>query len=281
MRCAWQAYLNLLPARLRQPLDKLGRDNLQELRLRIGQPPELVLKNGRECLDFITGTDDLQYVISSATRYSPWSAESAAKGFITASGGHRIGICGEAVVHDGAMRGFRYPTSLCIRVSRDFDGIAAAAEKYNGSVIIVGKPGSGKTTLLRDLIRLRSKCVASSISVVDERMEIFPAYQGTNCFPCGPRTDVLVGCRKSQGIEAVLRNMGPDTIAVDEITSQEDCEALLHAGWCGVNLLATAHAGNLDDLLTRPVYRPLIDKKLFDTVLILHADKSWHAERLK
>ena len=39
MKCAWQAYLNLLPHRIRQDVDTLGKDDLQELLLRIGQPP--------------------------------------------------------------------------------------------------------------------------------------------------------------------------------------------------------------------------------------------------
>ena len=74
--------------------------------------------------------------------------------------------------------------------------------------------------------------------------------------------------------------MGPDTIAIDEITAYEDCQALLQAGWCGVSLLATAHAGSREDLLRRPVYRPIIESGLFDTLLVLSGDKTWHAERL-
>ena len=77
-----------------------------------------------------------------------------------------------------------------------------------------------------------------------------------------------------------LKTMGPTTIAVDEITAKADCDALTEAGWCGVNLLATAHARNLEDLKTRPVYRPLWDSNLFETVIILQQDKSFKAERL-
>jgi stage III sporulation protein AA len=75
--------------------------------------------------------------------------------------------------------------------------------------------------------------------------------------------------------------MGPRWIAVDEITAQEDCQALLNAGWSGVSLLATAHAEDLSDLFDRPVYRPIVNSKLFDTVLILNEDKSWIAERMR
>ena len=74
--------------------------------------------------------------------------------------------------------------------------------------------------------------------------------------------------------------MGPVCIAVDEITQEDDCTALLHAGWSGVALLATAHAKNRSDLLTRPIYRPMIEKKLFDTLIVMQPDKSWTLERM-
>ena len=68
--------------------------------------------------------------------------------------------------------------------------------------------------------------------------------------------------------------------SVDEITEEEDCDALLNAGWCGVDLLATAHAADREDLFHRPVYRPIIDSHLFDTLVIMQPDKSWRAERM-
>ena len=77
-----------------------------------------------------------------------------------------------------------------------------------------------------------------------------------------------------------LRTMGPATIAVDEITAREDCEALTEAGWCGVRLLATVHAGSLNDLRARALYRPLWENQLFHYVLILDRAKNWHMERM-
>ena len=189
-------------------------------------------------------------------------------------------MCGDAVIQNAEMTGIRNPVSLCIRVARDFPGIAQAAAAYNGSVLIIGKPGSGKTTLLRDLIRLRSEQGPGSVGVVDERGEIFPVTENGSCFDAGRRTDVITGCSKAVGIEVLLRTMGPECIAVDEITASEDCTALVNAGWSGVALLATAHAGSLEDLRNRPVYRPLCNCGLFQMVLVLKPDKSWSAERM-
>lgn len=279
MRCAWQAYMNLLPHWMRQEVDKLGREGLQELRIRIGIPPELIFQSKTYSLSKQAIQEDITFVINAASKYSPWSASSISQGYLTAAGGHRVGICGVCTVTDEKCCGINHPTSVCIRVARDFPGVAAEAERITGSVLIIGPPGSGKTTLLRDLIRNKSES-GTCVAVVDEREEIFPYFNGQACFCTGRHTDIMSGCTKSAGITAVLRSMNPAWIAVDEITAAEDCLALLHAGWCGVNLLATAHAGSIADLKTRPVYQPLLQNCLFRNIIVLHADKKWHLERI-
>lgn len=280
MKCAWQAFINLLPVRMRDQVDRQGRDILQELRLRTGYPPEMVTSNGSIRLCGGVKQEELSFVINTASRYSPWAASTICRGYITAPGGHRVGLCGDALVSEGTMMGISRPTSLCVRVARDYPGIAKELGKLQGSAIIVGSPGAGKTTLLRDMIRQRAEHYEECVAVVDERGEIFPQYQGQACFPPGAGTDVLTGCSKAQGLEFILRCMGPKTIAVDEITAKEDCDALLHAGWCGVNLLATAHAGGKKDLFSRPIYQPIVKSGLFQYLIILHQDKSWNLERM-
>ena len=278
MICAWQEFLKLLPSDLRQQVDKPGYKELQELRLRVGYKPELVLRDRSLWLDKKTDKLEVRFIINAVSQYSPWAATSMASGFITAPGGHRIGFCGDVVTQNGVITGIREVSSLCLRIARSFPGISG--DGLNGSVLIIGKPGSGKTTLLRDLIRQRSEKGSGSICVVDERCELFPTAQGKHCFDPGPRTDILSACSKASGVLMLLRTMGPQSIAVDEITAEEDCEALLNAGWCGVNLLATAHAVDRNDLLHRPVYRSIITNHLFDTLVIMQQDKSWRAERM-
>ena len=75
--------------------------------------------------------------------------------------------------------------------------------------------------------------------------------------------------------------MNPEWIAVDEITEEEDSEALLNAGWCGVKLLATAHAGSVEDYLQRPAYTSLVKGKLFTTIILMQRNKSWSIERIQ
>lgn len=280
MKCAWQSFVNLLPQKIRSEVDKLGSFGLQELRLRVGAEPELVLENGSTWLTDKISPEDLSFVVNAASRYSPWSAATIRRGYITAAGGHRIGLCGDAVIQNGEMAGIRNPVSLCMRVARDFPGIAARTRSYQGSVLIIGSPGSGKTTLLRDMIRQRSDSGTGSVAVVDERGELFPLSEQKQCFYPGKRTDVITGCGKEQGIESLLRTMGPCCIAVDEITAESDCKALMNAGWSGVTLLATAHARSPADLHARPIYRPIVNSGLFDTLLVMQPDKSWKEERM-
>lgn len=272
MRCAWGSLLGILPMWLRQDVDRLGKDTLQELRLRTGAPPELVLSGGIHRLSKNISKEDLHFCVNTASRYSPWTAATAAQGYITAPGGHRIGLCGEAACKDGIVTAIREIHSINIRVARDFPGIGKSAQIF-GSGLILGAPGWGKTTLLRDIARNLAE--TETVAVVDERGELFP--EG---FRRGLRMDVLTGCPKAVGIDMVLRAMGPACIAVDEITAAADTEALLQAVGCGVRLLATAHASGIKDLRSRPVYKPLLDYGIFQTILVLHPDKSFYTERM-
>lgn len=278
MICAWQEFLKLLPLGLRQQVDKTCGQELQELRLRVGYSPELVLRNRSVWIERKTDKQDIRFIVNAVSQYSPWAATSMSSGYITAPGGHRIGFCGDTVVQNGVITGIREVSSLCMRVAKSFPGISG--DPIEGSVLIIGKPGSGKTTLLRDMIRQRSQKGSGSVCVVDERCELFPLVQGIHCFDPGPRTDILSACGKAKGILILLRTMCPQYIAVDEITATEDCDALLNAGWCGVSLLATAHAADRNDLLHRPVYRPIVTNRLFDTLVIMQPDKSWRTERM-
>lgn len=273
MTCAWKELLSVLPIWMRDTVDKHENDGIQELRLRMNSPPEIVLASGSQWIGQAIRYEDLQFCVNAATGYSPWTAETSSMGYITISGGHRIGICGDVVIKNGAVSGFRRIFSLCIRIARDIPGIGRCAEEKWGSFIILGAPGWGKTTLLRDCVRVLSE--KRTVAVIDERKELFPSD-----FSRGKRMDVLSGCPKTSGIEIMIRTMGPEYIAVDEITAAEDCGALVKAVGCGVKLAATAHASSMKDFLSRPIYRPLVEYKLFETAIILKRNKSFTVERI-
>lgn len=270
----WKELLCILPSWLQKQIACCKNAGPQELHLRVGQAPVLVCANGKHILNGNVTTDDLNFCVNTATKYSPWAATTIAEGFVTAPGGHRIGICGEAVGQGAQFRGIKNYRSLCIRIAGDVPGIAANLSHLKGSILIIGAPGSGKTTLLRDLVRQISR--NETVGVVDQRYELFPS-----CFETGPGTDVLAGCDKEKGIDILLRTMSPDTIAMDEITRESDCDALIRAAWCAVRLIATAHASSEVELQHRIVYKPLVDAGIFDHLVILQRDKTYRSERMK
>lgn len=272
MMCAWKELLAILPPRLRPEVDRIGKDTLQELRLRVNGPPVLHLKKEQIPLQMCVTQDDVGFVVNTASRYSPWACETLRHGYLTAPGGHRIGVCGEVIVQKEVITGIRQVSSLCIRVARDFPGISGTLDKMEGNLLILGPPGSGKTTLLRDLIRKLS--ARYTVGVVDERQELFPKGSPTG------RVDVLSGCQKATGMELLLKTMGPEIIAVDEITSAADRQGLVNIANCGARLVATAHAGSLKEFREREIYRPLLAKELFDHVIVLDRNKTFTVERM-
>lgn len=258
-----QELLAILPQRLRQE----EFSDVREIRLRLDRLPRLMTRTGLRELPGRVTEQELSYVINAASRYSPWAASTMKQGFLTAPGGHRIGVCGA-----GTDKGLSRVTSLCIRIARDIHGIAAGLPEGE-SLLLLGPPGSGKTTLLRDLIRRISR--RETVCVVDERRELFP-----DGFSAGDNTDVLTDVSKERGIEMLLRTMGPAVIAVDEVTEEADCRSLVRAARCGVRLLATAHAFSVRDLKERPVYRELMQTKLFSRAAVLGADQNWSLEEV-
>lgn len=272
MMCAWRELLAILPPRLRPEVDRLGKNTLQELRLRVNRPPVLCMNRERRELAMRITQDEVDFVVNTASRYSPWACETLRHGYLTAPGGHRIGVCGEVVIQKESITGIRKVCMLCIRVAREFPGISRDLNTLKGNLLILGPPGAGKTTLLRDLIRKLS--ARYPVAVVDERQELFP--EGVEM----GMADVLSGCKKAIGMEMLLKTMGPEIIAVDEITSDADCQGLLNVANCGVRLLATAHAGSRKEFRERAVYQPLLEKKLFDHVIVLDRNKTFTVERM-
>lgn len=280
MTCMWNELMLLLPPRLRPEAEALGQARLQEIRLRLGMPA-LFQCQGQAVVSRAApvGPEDLAAAVAQASRFSAYAAPSMAQGYLTAPGGHRIGLCGQGVLRDGCVTGIRELSSLCIRVAKDIEGIGQAlADAARGSVLILGPPGSGKTTLLRDAVRCLGR--REPVAVVDERGELFPSRGGRLFFLPGGQVDVLSGWPKAPGMEALVRAMAPGWIAVDEITSAEDCAAMERCSYCGVQFLATAHAAAPEDLTRRPVYRQLLQCGIFERYALLDRRQHYTMGRL-
>ena len=218
--------LRICPLGLRQAIDRLpDAGAMEELRLRCGQPPACRIAGKERALPLAPVTPELlRGILEQATQRSAYSMQEMTRcGFVTLPGGHRLGICGTAVVQNGTITALREPSSLNLRIARQPDGIADrlrdALWARPQSVLLCGAPGSGKTTLLRDLIRQLSDRFGWRICVVDERLELAACASGVPQFRLGAHTDVLSGAPRAAGIELLLRTMNPEWIAVDEITT--------------------------------------------------------------
>jgi len=276
----YNSIARILPPRFADALRHLD-NKTEEIRLRVGFRP-FVVSGGKEYM--ISGnvpevlSSDLDAVVSAASEGSVYtSAETMRSGYIPLPNGHRIGICGDAVVECGEIRTFRNLSSLSIRLASQRKCIGVP---LHHSTLILGPPGSGKTTLLRDCIRILSDELGQRVSLVDERCEIAACREGTMQLYCGKHTDVLSGARKAEGMLMMLRTMNPQWIAVDEITRQEDIEAMDQAAYCGVRLVATVHANQREDLEKRPVFRSLLQNNVFRTFLILRGDHVYTMEEV-
>ena len=275
----------LLPHSYRMALTRLSeaeRRGAEEIRLRQGRSASIVIGKNEHALPLdnheLVSEQTIQYVMNCATEYSVYAvANYIAEGYLTIRGGHRIGICGTAVMDQGNIVTIRDISSLSIRIAKQVlkvgGELAAHLNDTDGSALLVGPPGSGKTTFLRDTVRLLSDLYDRRVCIIDERSEIAAVQRGVPQLQVGRRTDVFSGCPKATGIELCLRTMNPQWIAVDEITSERDVQAIAQASYCGVRLLATAHAATLDEFRARPVYQSLLSLGFFRTLYLLDADR--------
>ena len=278
--------LTVLPAAYQKAVLRLEtheRNDLTEIRLRQGKQASFVLLQQEHPLPVdnhaVVTAEDIAQIVSLATDHSPYAVEhEIAGGFLSLPGGHRIGLCGTAVLEQEDIKTLRQISSVCIRVARPVCGVGRELAEHlfreQSSALMIGPPASGKTTHLRDTIRLLSDCYAERVCVVDERGEIAAMRCGLPQLPVGRQTDVLTGCRKEKGIILCLRAMNPQWIAVDEITCEADVKAISMACYCGVKLLATAHASSVEDLWERPVYRHLLELGFFRTAYVLSAERT-------
>ena len=271
----------LLPHNLRDRARELKREeraSCEEFRLRLGYPASVVMPEGERSMggDPVTKRE-LGFVLEAATGASVHSASSRlAEGFITAKGGFRVGLCGAVGLSGGEPGGFTSVSSAAIRISREHKGacVPIIDSVYSGgevrSTLIISPPGGGKTTLLRDLVRYISDAAGGPrVGLCDERSEIAAFFDGEPTMDVGRRTDVLDGCPKARAVSMLLRSMNPGVIAIDEITAEEDAEAMTRAAHCGVKLIATAHAASRTELAERPIYRALLASGVFEELIII------------
>ncbi|SES62994.1 stage III sporulation protein AA [Anaerobranca gottschalkii] len=252
--------------------------NCEEIRVRVNKPLSLFVQGREVATNFIVDKEIIEKIFYLLTNYSYYSVEQELQnGYLTIPGGHRVGICGKAVVEKEKVKTLVDINSLNIRIARQQRGIGDKVLPYlireNSflSTIILSPPNCGKTTLLRDLVRILSSSDRFSfkVGVVDERSEIAGCFRGIPQLDIGKRVDVIDSCPKKEGMIMLIRSMSPHILATDELGKKEDIEALEYAVTAGVNVLTTVHGKDLFDLKNKPYFCEILNLNLFKRLIIL------------
>ncbi len=282
---------NVMPAHIKAMLRRIKPSllsEIEEIRIRVGRPiiiethyMQSGLNQDGDCdiqKSYIVTKQDIEGILKFVSGFSLYALEDELRqGYITISGGHRVGVVGKTVIENRHVKTLRDISGMNIRIAREVLGCSDKMLPYilkNQRLchtLIVSPPKCGKTTVLRDMIRNLSTGFHGqgpfNVGVVDVRSEIAGCYKGVAQNNVGIRTDVLDGCPKVEGIYMLLRSMAPQVLAVDEIGKKEDYEALEEALAVGVSILCTVHGQDLEDCYKKPVLKDMLG--LFERVVVL------------
>ncbi|CAH1197505.1 hypothetical protein PAECIP111891_01240 [Paenibacillus allorhizoplanae] len=297
---------HLLPQNIRFMLSELPPNvqaSVEEIRVRESRPLEIswadryafISERGQmitqEALAYKPSRQDCLTLLEILTNHSLYTfEEELRRGYITVSGGHRVGLAGRTILDQGQVKQIRDVSSFNIRIAREIQGVGQEILPYLvdqsiGNIhhtLIISPPQQGKTTLIRDLARLisrgewgarHSSLSGKKVGIVDERSELAACVKGVPRFDLGPRTDVLDGCPKAEGMMMMIRSLSPEVLIVDEIGRVEDAFAIHEAVHTGIRVLATAHGASYEDVRRRPVLRELMESGVFTKYVILQRRK--------
>ena len=276
--------LEYIPKGIKEEINKYNYlEEITEIRLRVNKYMILIYETDEEITKYKVSLKDMLDILVKISENSIYSIQNEINnGFVTINGGHRIGICGEVILDsDNNIKNIKNINAMNIRIAKEIKGVANSLAKKiikNGryeNTLIVSPPGCGKTTFLRDMIRLLSTGIEEieldgrNIGLIDERGEIASVYKGVPSLEVGYRTDILSNCPKSVGIEMIIRSMGVEIIATDEIGSVEDCNAINKAVISGVKLIFTMHGEDLEDITNHSEINKLLNKGVFKNIVVL------------
>ncbi|MBE7039999.1 MAG: stage III sporulation protein AA [Ruminococcaceae bacterium] len=259
-----------IPASAIPFLKEINFTDLREIRLRAGRKAVLYYGKIAEPVGSAYSSSDISEIFASICRNSVYAyLDEIKNGFITISGGHRIGFGGECVMENGKISNIHNICSINIRLAREFKGCAAPLINHikKGDMIkntiLIAPPASGKTTMLRDIARMLS--FRNKVTVIDERSELSAPFCGNIQFDLGPQTDIISRVPKSHGIIMALRALSPDIIITDEVGSQDDIFALEQLLGAGCKIITSIHGYSAESI--KKSKSQLLS--LFDTIIEL------------
>ena len=270
--------LELLPEPWRRDAASMPWQQAEEIRLRMGQLPSMLVDGRETAFHFAAVTrEDLFKILEKATGASMHaSVHSLSEGYVNYRG-LRVGVCGEAILREGRACAFHQISSLAVRIPRECRGVFRETVELwlrHGfeNTLVCAPPGVGKTTALRELIRALSNG-GIRIGVADERNELAALDRDGTGFDLGRCTDVITGVGKREAARMLLRGMNEQIVAMDEITAGQDETVLEDLAGCGVGLLASVHGRHERDLRMRESSRRLLEGGLFTRLLCIEENR--------
>ena len=243
------AILDALPPYVVGPLrERDDKHELLEVVLDLGRPPEARFP-GREVLlgEVEVSERDIQYVVGHIVDFGEDNRAGIERTL------HRISCIRNRQGHI---------VGLTCRVGRAVYGTIRIIEdlvKTGKSILLLGRPGVGKTTMLREVARVLADDLNKRVIIVDTSNEI--AGDGDIPHPAiGKARRMQVPTPSQQHavmIEAVENHM-PEVIVIDEIGTELEAAAARTIAERGVQLVATAHGNELQNLMANPTLSDLI-----------------------
>lgn len=241
--------IKLLPPQVREKLETDPRiGTLVEVVMDLGRPPLARFPRGDVKLTQDSVTEaDLQYAVDACGDFG---------------GDNRAGI--DTTLHRISCIRNRAGkvVGLTCRAGRAIQGSAAMVADLataGKSILLLGRPGVGKTTAIREISRLVADDCCKRVVIVDTSNEI--GGDGDVPHPgVGGARRMQVSHPEQQHrvmIEAVENHM-PEVIVIDEIGTEAEALAARTIAQRGVQLVATAHGNELENVMKNPSLNDLV-----------------------
>lgn len=270
--------LSFLPADILSAVEKVNYSQLNEIRLRKGYAIKTILDsqtfyltpNGTsrdKSYAIICTESHINRVVDVVTERSIYAhIERIKNGYLSFSGGIRIGIGGEYVFENGKVITVKNISSLNVRIPHEITGCADDVydKLYKTGIentLIISPPMQGKTTLIKEIIKKISESDIGSILVIDERGE-FINIKGEN-------VDLISYADKLFSFEFGIRTLAPKVVIADELISKNDWECAHKANNSGVKIIASCHAGSIEEVRNKDFFI----NSIFEKYVVLRSIK--------
>ena len=241
--------LNILSPVINRSIWRQEKQNdLLEIILDLGRVPEARYSNEVITLgEKLVTKKDLDVIINNLGRFGD---------------DNRAGIEGTLHRISAIRNRHRDIIGLTCRVGRAIFGTVALIRdliESRKSILLMGKPGIGKTTALREIARVMAEDLNLRVVIIDTSNEI-----AGDCDIPHPgigrarRMQVERPEKQHQVMIEAVENHMPQVIVIDEIGTELEANAARTIAERGVQLIATAHGNNLENLIKNPTLSDLV-----------------------